>query len=324
MMSPTSRRTKKRRHSKKRKIYQKRKREKKRNRWKNKNEPRSDSDIGGVFARVLGVGAFALALWLHVRPKGDTKSQAPSQSVSSSVSPSQTASPNNQSSLSPPENSEKNEIDTSEFGKPVTELSGAEMRQLLKTNLGRNYDESQHGQRYGEDEIEFMKKLHKSGVKNQILAEAFNRGGPSISKTIRRDQNEYGYAPRAKGENRPRTVYAPPMEWRAESALMKLPNWEGTTSQIFDLIQEEYRDLDCSIAAGNKTTCRWHSAVRWALSTNSLFQPVGKIGRQKIWRLYKSDDPDELMVNIKEGERKQRRKKGDFSKRMNKVKAYRK
>eukprot|EP01083_Nonionella_stella_P051138 135810_1 len=277
MMSPTSRHTKKRTHSKKRKIDKKRKRQKKRNRVKNKNEPRSGSDIGGVFARVLGVGAFALALWLRVRPKGDTKSQAPSQSASSSVSPSQTTSPNNQSSSSPPENSEKNEIDTSEFGKPVTELSGAEMRQLLKTNLGRNYDESQHGQRYGEDEIEFMMEVHKSGVKNSILAEAFNRNAKSITQIIRRENESY--TPRAKGDNRARTQYDPPMEWRAESALMKLPNLEGSTGQIRELIQEKYSDLKYVIAPGTKNAIRWHSSLSWALSTSRIIQAVGKNGR---------------------------------------------
>eukprot|EP01083_Nonionella_stella_P284725 969324_1 len=149
-MSPTSRRTKKRRHSKKRKIDKKRKREKKRNRWKNKNEPRSDSDIGGVFARVLGVGAFALALWLRVRPKADTQSQTSSQTQSSTSPTVQPTSSDQQSTSNTQEKLDEIDIDTSKFGKPLTELSGAEMRQLVKSHLGRDYDESQAGNRWAE------------------------------------------------------------------------------------------------------------------------------------------------------------------------------
>eukprot|EP01083_Nonionella_stella_P107997 313531_1 len=223
MMSPTSRRTKKRRHSKKRKIDKKRKREKKRNRGKNKNEPRSDSDIGGVFVRVLGVGAFALALWLRVRPK-DGNIQ-PQSSTTSSHSHSSLTSPNNQSrsvqtstsiteqqpqisSIS--EKSDEIDIDTSEFGKPLTELSGAEMRQLAKSNLGRNYDESQFGRHWDEDEIQFLLKLRKSGVPVSTLAEAFNRGTQSMWNIICREHTSY--QPRAKGDTCARTMYNPTME----------------------------------------------------------------------------------------------------------------
>eukprot|EP01083_Nonionella_stella_P275671 936421_1 len=326
MMSPTSRRTKKRRHSKKRKIDKKLKRQKKRNRVKNKNEPRSGSDIGGVFARVVGVGAFALALWLRVRPK-DGNIQ-PQSSTTSPQSHSSLTSPNNQSRSVQPstytteqqpqissisEKSDEIDIDTSEFGKPLTELSGAEMRQLVISNLGRNYDESQFGRHWAEDEIQFLLKLRKSGVLNSTLAEAFNRDVVSVMTRIRREHESY--TRRAKGNRRTPTMYDPTMEWRAESALEQLPNNEGTSIQIREIIAGKYRDLDCSITAGRKTMPRWHNALSWALSTSRIIDSVGRDGRYKIWRLYKSTDPDGLMVNIEEGERKQRRKKGDFSKR---------
>eukprot|EP01083_Nonionella_stella_P051136 135802_1 len=335
MMSPTSRHTKKRTHSKKRKIDKKRKRQKKRNRVKNKNEPRSGSDIGGVFARVLGVGAFALALWLRVRPK-DGNIQ-PQSSTTSSQRHSSLTSPNNQSrsvqtstsiteqqpqisSIS--EKSDEIDIDTSEFGKPLTELSAMELRQLAKSNLGRNYDESQFGRHWDEDEIQFLLKLRKSGVLNSTLAEAFNRDANSIWNRTRREHESY--TRRAKGNRRTPTMYDPTMEWRAESALEQLPNNEGTSIQIREIIADKYRDLDCSITAGRKTMPRWHTALSRALSCSRIIDSVGKIGRCKIWSLYTSDDPDGLMAKIEEGERKQRRKKGDFSKRMNKVKAHRK
>eukprot|EP01083_Nonionella_stella_P199364 731107_1 len=63
--------TKKRKHSKKRSIDKKRK---KRRKKKKKCLPRSGDNISGVIACVLGVGAFALALWLRVRPKDRTLS----------------------------------------------------------------------------------------------------------------------------------------------------------------------------------------------------------------------------------------------------------
>eukprot|EP01083_Nonionella_stella_P051137 135805_1 len=228
MMSPTSRHTKKRTHSKKRKIDKKRKRQKKRNRVKNKNEPRSGSDIGGVFARVLGVGAFALALWLRVRPK-DGNIQ-PRSSTTSSQSHSSLTSPDIQSrSVQTPTStteqqpqissisgkSDEIDIDASEFGKPLSELTGTEMRQLIISNLGRNYDESQFGRHWAEDEIQFLLKLRKSGVQNSTLAEGFNRDVESLRHRIRREHASY--QPRAKGNRRTRTMYDPPMEWRAES-----------------------------------------------------------------------------------------------------------
>eukprot|EP01083_Nonionella_stella_P009151 26479_1 len=320
--------SKKRRHSKKRKIDKKRKREKKLKRIKNKKTGGSHGgdNISGVLTHILGVGAFALALWMRVRPPKDDNIQPQPLSTSSqsnnSLTPSEHSSQSVQTSSSTEnpsisnisEKSDDIDIDTSEFGKPVTELSGAEMRELVKSNLGRNYDESQSGNRYGQDEIKFISKLHKSNVNIKTIAEAFNRTHNSIGVVTCREGN-VSYTALAKGDIRPRTMYSPTMEWRAESALMELPNGEGTTSQIRKIISEKYRDLDCTIAAGRKNDLRWQNTLGCALSKSKLFQSIGKSGCQNIWRLHKPIDPKGLMVNIKEDERKQRKKKRGFSKR---------
>eukprot|EP01083_Nonionella_stella_P110739 324267_1 len=140
--------TKKRKYTKKIKHSKKRKGVKKRRRLNSKkNKSRSDADIKGVLVRVLGVGAFALALWLRVRPKGIPESR---QSQSKGTSPSVM-------------------IDTSQLHRPLNMFSGDELRKLASSHLGYIFDLERSG-RYPPEERQFVTELHRAGLNYASIA----------------------------------------------------------------------------------------------------------------------------------------------------------
>eukprot|EP01083_Nonionella_stella_P002729 7843_1 len=134
------------------------------------------------------------------------------------------------------------------FSKPLNELNSSELRQIANSNLCRIFDEDRGGEKWAEDEDLFVRELHRSGVSRKDIATAVNRSTSSINYRI--SSHRDGYTPPANGEHRAKTVYDPPMTWRAESCLLKLPGYQGSTKQLREVAEATYNDLDKSISVG--------------------------------------------------------------------------
>eukprot|EP01083_Nonionella_stella_P217814 781689_1 len=220
-------------------------RKSKENRRRKRKRSRTHSGDGrgalsGVGARLLGVGAFAFALWFK-------RKQIRESAVTTS---SQLPSPDSRSSSHDDSNSPENEssklftVDMCGLTKPLNKLDSTELRQIASSNLCRIFDEDRCGEKWEEDEDLFVRELERVGVPPIEIATAVNRTKSSIYNRLSLHRDHY--TPRANGDIHPKTRYDPPMTWRAESCLMKLPECQGSTKQLREVAEATYNDLDNS------------------------------------------------------------------------------
>eukprot|EP01083_Nonionella_stella_P274598 932176_1 len=195
--------------------------------------------LSGISACLLGVGAFAFALWFKRK-----------QSMESSDKSITSQSPSKPSVSSPPktigsvDDKPKPEpiIDKSKLTKPLKDFSDTELRQLAKATLCRNFEESRLGQAMEEDERQFIVELRNAGLTHGAIGLALNRHMGSVANVTY--QQSERYAPRARGDRQPRTMYDPPMGARVQYALETLPNWTGSTGKVCEIVEGSYTDLD--------------------------------------------------------------------------------
>eukprot|EP01083_Nonionella_stella_P143145 444207_1 len=242
--------------------------------------------LGGMSACVLGVGAFAFALWF--KRKQNMKSSDKSMASHSSIKPSVSSPPKistNISTVNRVDDKPKLEsiIDKSKLSKPLKDFAETELRQLAKSTLCRNIEESRLGERVEEDEREFIAELRKAGLTQAAIGLALNRPQGSIANVLQQQSGHY--TPRARGDRQPPTRYDPPMGARVQYALETLPNWTGSTGKVCEIVEGSYTDLDQSICAGKGSLKRWQDTARVALRKHPAIIKVGKEGRQALWQL---------------------------------------
>eukprot|EP01083_Nonionella_stella_P085667 237616_1 len=236
--------------------------------------------LSGMSACVLGVGAFAFALWF--KRKKNMESSDKSMASQSSIKPCVSSPPKIVDSVDDKPKPEPI-IDKSKLTKPLKDFSDTELRQLAKSTLCRNFEESRLGQPLEEDERQFIVELRKSGLMHVAIGLALNRNVNSVAGVMYQ-QSEH-CAPRARGEREPRTMYDPPMCARVQYALETLPNWTGSTGKVCKIIEESYTDLDQSICPGKINHKRWADSARCALRKHPAIRKIGKDGKQGIWQL---------------------------------------
>eukprot|EP01083_Nonionella_stella_P085666 237615_1 len=131
------------------------------NRKRTRNHDRQGSDacgaLSGISACLLGVGAFAFALWF--KRKKNMESSDKSMASHSSIKPSVSSPPKistNICTVNRVDDKPKLEpiIDKSKLTKPLKDFAETELRQLAKSTLCRNIEESRLGERVEEDERE--------------------------------------------------------------------------------------------------------------------------------------------------------------------------
>eukprot|EP01083_Nonionella_stella_P291294 991243_1 len=120
------------------------------------------------------------------------------------------------------------------FSKRLNQLNSSELRKIANSNLCRIFDEDRGGEKWEDDEDLFVRELHRSGVSRKDIAAAVNRSTSSINNRVIAHMNT-NYVPRANGDPRARTIYDPPMTWRAESCLLKLPGYQGSSKQLREI-----------------------------------------------------------------------------------------
>eukprot|EP01083_Nonionella_stella_P157391 510983_1 len=156
-----------------RKSKEKRRRKRKRSRTHSGD---GGGALSGVGARLLGVCAFAFALWFKRKQNVELSVSKSSETVPSA----NTTTPNNVATPSTPAPSQSESsalftIDMAGVSKPLNQLNSSELRQIANSNLCRIFDEDRGGEKWEEDEDLFVRELHRSGVSRKDIAAAVNR-----------------------------------------------------------------------------------------------------------------------------------------------------
>eukprot|EP01083_Nonionella_stella_P271883 921743_1 len=258
------------------------------------------NELGGIWPRLFAVGAFAWALYLRkgganpclASPNDKTKSKTTQNKSNLSKPNRPVLQPEATAQPEPPPNTDLTDfqIDSSKFSKPLKELSQPELRQLAGHNLGRIFDESRGGHKWEDDEVGFVFFLRRACVPWNDIAFSVNRSSASVSKKIRAETS-VGYCPSAsKTGRKARTRYIPSIPDRVAIVGRHLPNHQGTTKDIFDLIEAKYNDMDHSATPGHKIAGRGLHLVKCGCALSPWFRRIGKVGKQALWQYLETED----------------------------------